>query len=351
MTDNIDSVLLDTITKAVAFFDSEGFVVRANRAWDFFWASCSKPVELLVYADLLTWTGLSDIGEEEMQETVEVRACDRDLIIMRCKFNTEEINGTMVEIEDVSHIKSRSLYLARINSDVAGKLRTHIAAMENVLSLLIDYGDTVPRNEAAGLLGETRQEVWRLTRLLDMMRDATALNSGEGKLDVNIEKVPISELIDEIIADCNIIIPESSQNGKINTDVDPALCVMSDRSICRKAISAILFNALHYSDAASPVKITATCVNKTAVHISVEDAGWGIPDGEQFRVFDYGFRGVRAKGSDYSGLGIELHIVRNLLNFIHAGINFVSKENHGTRFEIIIRNGCIKKEMPPKQGS
>jgi|GEM_PF-5463674 len=351
MIDNIDSVLLDTITRAVAFFDSEGFVIRANRAWDFFWANCSKPVELLVYDDLLAWTGLSDLGEQDMQETVEVRTEGRELIVMRCRFNTEEISGTMVEIEDVSHIKSRSLRLARINSDVAGKFRTHIAAMENVFSLLIDYGDTVPRDEAAGLLGEARREVWKLTRLLDLLRDATTLNSGEGKIEVNIEKVPVGELIDEIIADCDVIIPESSHKGRINTDVEPTLCVMSDRSICRKAISSVLFNALHYSDAASPVRITATCVNKTAVHISVEDVGWGIPDEEQSRIFDYGFRGVRAKGSDYSGLGIELHLVRNILNFINAGINFVSKENQGTRFEIIIRNGCTKKKMPTQQGS
>ena len=69
---------------------------------------------------------------------------------------------------------------------------------------------------------------------------------------------------------------------------------------------------------------------------SVKDEGIGIPEDEQSGLFERFFRAKNAV--NFEGTGLGLNIVSKYLQLLEGTINFESKPNEGTTFNIEIPN-------------
>lgn len=116
------------------------------------------------------------------------------------------------------------------------------------------------------------------------------------------------------------------------TDGTPHVLVDPDRF--RAALAAVLHNALRYSPAAMPVRITARAGDGGVV-LCVDDRGEGVPAPERERVFAEGWRGVVADGHDGAGLG--LFLARALLHAQDGRIEATDAPGGGARFVIRLR--------------
>jgi len=106
----------------------------------------------------------------------------------------------------------------------------------------------------------------------------------------------------------------------------------------QKIVSAILYvieNALIYSPKDKAVNVEAV-LGKTTLSILVTDKGYGIPAKEQEKVFSEFFRASNASLGINMGSGVSLAIAKRIIEEHGGSIQFSSKENEGSIFEITL---------------
>lgn len=104
-----------------------------------------------------------------------------------------------------------------------------------------------------------------------------------------------------------------------------------NKDILRRILLNLLNNAIKYSS--KDIEIH-TIVNETELELSVTDQGIGIPEKEQEMVFQKYFRATNVDALEGTGLGLV--VVKNYVEILGGTMDFVSKENKGTTFNITL---------------
>ena len=337
MDEQIDSLLIEHIAKPIAFFDSEGILVRANRSWEML---CCEPVDALIiltYEDLVEQLHLHAFDEMQMQDNCKITLGRKTLIIIRHRILFDKSSGIMVEIEDITTVEQNKNMIDATAADIMLDIRTRVASVQNALTLLVEYPDAAFSSDTNTLLNATRREMWDLSRHIETGRDLMIFNSGVLVQQVRPGSFNLKDLLDLIRIECSPVLPPSEGNSALQFDVEGDLQIYSDWYICHFVIANVAFNAFIYSDSTAPVIIRIRKPDVTSFHISVIDKGWGIPHEEQINVFSYGFRGKKTGTSDIAGLGVGLYLARKMLSLINSEIWFTSKPGSGSQFEILLR--------------
>lgn len=90
----------------------------------------------------------------------------------------------------------------------------------------------------------------------------------------------------------------------------------ADPAGIRLCLEVLLDNAIKYTPADTPIRLSATRASEGGVEFVVSDAGAAIPDDELERLFDKGYRGQSAGTIPGSGLG--LYIAKSIVE-VHGG--------------------------------
>jgi two-component system sensor histidine kinase VicK len=72
------------------------------------------------------------------------------------------------------------------------------------------------------------------------------------------------------------------------------------------------------------------------VMISVADTGYGIPKSQEGKIFSKLFRADNVREKETDGTGLGLYLVKSIVEASGGAVWFVSEENKGTTFYIII---------------
>jgi K+-sensing histidine kinase KdpD len=143
-------------------------------------------------------------------------------------------------------------------------------------------------------------------------------------------------MVDNVITDLEPLIKSTVPQPEVVVDIGNAKEIITDRNLCFKVLSVLLFNAVIYGEQPTKVTVTGTSTDD-GYRLTVKDTGWGIPTDEQSKIFNYAYRGEKAQKSDYSGLGVELYIARKLVRLIHAELLCLSREGEGSQFSILFK--------------
>ncbi len=98
----------------------------------------------------------------------------------------------------------------------------------------------------------------------------------------------------------------------------------------------LLSNAFKYSNDGGNILVKIIDTSNERVHIEIIDNGIGIPEDHLPHIFDPFYR---ATNNQYTGSGIGLALVKNLVEFHHGSIEVNSKANHGSTFRIELKKG------------
>ena len=105
-----------------------------------------------------------------------------------------------------------------------------------------------------------------------------------------------------------------------------------DEKWTREAVANIVDNAIKYTEKGS-VKISAVDY-EMFVRVDIEDTGIGIPEEEYSKIFTRFYRGKAVKQKE--GVGIGLHLARQILSGEGGYIKVGSKEGVGTVFSVFL---------------
>ena len=108
-----------------------------------------------------------------------------------------------------------------------------------------------------------------------------------------------------------------------------------DVSMMEKIIDNLISNAIKYSHPDTPVQINLKCEPDSWI-LEVKDNGIGISNKAQHRLFREFYRGENAINSKIVGSGIGLLLVKNYVEMHDGNISYISQENVGSTFKLVI---------------
>jgi signal transduction histidine kinase len=163
-------------------------------------------------------------------------------------------------------------------------------------------------------LAKARENIDRMTKLIDELLDAEKLEAGE--MSVQFDSFPLSALYEhcgEFFRTYDIAFPANSTS-----------VVRADFDHCCRILNNLLSNAVKYSPTPGSVTVTDS-VQRGGVRVSVEDKGPGIAEELQPNLF------ARYRSSR-GGTGLGLYIFKKLTELQGGEIGFQSLSGQGSTF-------------------
>lgn len=253
---------------------------------------------------------------------------------VRLGYGKEGMRGFVILLRDITREKSLEEERDEFISVVSHELRTPIAIAEGNVSnaiLLVEKNDDL--NAVKESLKQTYNQVVFLS---SMINDLSMLSRAErGKLNVEIESINVSELINELLANYT---PDAQKKGlELKAYLDPTLEVLlSGRLYVREILQNFITNAIKYTEKGHV--IIGAHPKNGGVEFYVSDTGIGIGKTDQEKIFDKFFRSEDYRTRQNNGTGLGLYVTMKLARLLHAEINFESELNEGSTFNVFIPN-------------
>ncbi|MCC6670362.1 MAG: HAMP domain-containing histidine kinase [Planctomycetes bacterium] len=197
---------------------------------------------------------------------------------------------------------------AEFLTSVTHELKTPLAGIR-LLAEMLEQGrvtDEGRRGEYHRLLaGETA----RLSTLIENVLDLGRLERGERALD------PRPLRYDDVAREAaELVRPLCQRDGlDVATDLAPVPApVAADRGALIQALLNVLDNARKYAPGGLRITVAGRADGATYT-IAVRDFGPGVPEGERERIFARFQRGAAQRDGHVPGLGIGLHLARELV--------------------------------------
>jgi two-component system sensor histidine kinase KdpD len=167
--------------------------------------------------------------------------------------------------------------------------------------------DAAARHELAQAIQE---EADRLNRLVQNLLEMTRLESGGIRVRKDWE--PLEEVIGSALARVEKLLGARHVDIRLAPDLP---LVPLDSLLLEQVLINLLDNAIKYAPSDTPIEISASVEDRTAL-VTVADRGPGFAPGEETRVFDKFYRGQEA--GTRSGAGLGLAIARGIVE-VHGG--------------------------------
>lgn len=185
----------------------------------------------------------------------------------------------------------RAALLAAVGHD----LRTPLSGIKAaVSSLRQDDVDWSPE-ESAELLATIEESADQLDDLVANLLDTSRLRAGV--LSVELRSVALDEVVSAVLL--------RLASGRVEASVSDALpLVQADPGLLERALANLVANALHFSPAGWPVRITATAEGD-AVLLAITDHGPGVAAADRDAMFAP-FQRLGDRGGGGVGLGLAI---------------------------------------------
>jgi two-component system OmpR family sensor kinase len=241
----------------------------------------------------------------------------------------------MLEGIEVSFQKEMSIKekMRQFVSDASHELRTPLTSIHGFVEVLL-RGAAKNEEQLHLALNSILIESERLTKLVN---DLLLLN----RLDIDAEKdmhsEKISDIIEEVYPQLNILSGERKIELKLKDDV----FVYGNRNKIKQVIFNLVQNAVKHTDEKNGC-ITISVDNalgssKDYVLLKVKDNGTGITEEHLGKIFDRFFRSEAHRSRKDGGYGLGLSIVKSIVDAHGGKIQVKSEVGIGTTFYVFFK--------------
>ncbi len=228
--------------------------------------------------------------------------------------------------------KSEDIRMSFI-SDVSHELRTPMTTIGGFVDGILD--DTIPVEKQKDYLVIVRDEVTRLSRLVNTFLDITRMQTD--KVNLVISNFDVNEAIRLIIIGLGSKIDERKLN--INLEFESDVCyVRADADKIKMVITNLIDNAIKFTFENGTITIF-TRPKGSEIQISVHNTGVGIPEEQQKIIFERLYKVDKSRSINKEGTGIGLYIVKSMLAAHGKDIKVSSKEGEYAEFVFCLERG------------
>lgn len=210
---------------------------------------------------------------------------------------------------------------------LAHDIRTPLTSVIGYLNLLEEAPD-MPAEQKAKYIGITLEKAYRLEHMVDEFFEITKYNLRQ----ISISKEPI-DLYYMLVQLTDEFTPMLRQNGNTIELIAPEeLTVFGDPDKLARVLNNVLKNAVSYSFADSPIRITAE-KEGDCIYIVFTNQGPSLPAERLEDIFEKFYRMDVARGSHSGGSGLGLAIAREIVT-LHGGTISAQCEGNDISFHI-----------------
>ncbi len=242
---------------------------------------------------------------------------------------TKTFNDMAYSLEKSDDIRTNFL------SDVAHELRTPMTTISGFVDGILD--DTIPEEKQKDYLVIVKDEVTRLSGLVNSFLDLTRLQTGNQSLEIT--NFDINETIRRTLVGFENKIEE--KNISVNLDMEAEhLIVKADMNSIRQVLTNLIENAIKFTNNGGEIKISAKSLKHEA-KISVYNTGVGIAQSDIKMIFERFYKADKSRSQNREGTGIGLYIVKDILNRHGKNILVDSVEGEFAEFSFTLDKGRI----------
>ncbi|MBV8353380.1 MAG: HAMP domain-containing protein [Verrucomicrobia bacterium] len=236
------------------------------------------------------------------------------------------IFGRALMLVDVTRFRWLDEMKSDMLSTLSHEIRTPLTGIRLVLHLLLEKSTGELTKAQEELVTTAWSDCERLLKTLNSILDLARMESGKAQLD--LREVPALRVVEESYYAFRDQAQAASHPLKMEVSEGlPAVCVDLER--ISLVFSNFFSNALKYSYSGTEIILMARVHGSDFVRFSVVNAGPGLSEEEQARVFDKFYRSSANKGE---GAGLGLSIARQVVQAHDGRIGVFSEREKRTEF-------------------
>ncbi len=237
---------------------------------------------------------------------------------------TENFNNMAYSLEKSDDIRNNFL------SDVAHELRTPMTTISGFVDGILD--GTIPKERQNDYLSIVRDEVGRLSGLVNSFLKLTRVEAGNQELEVT--NFDICEILRRTLFGFEAKIEEKKIN--IQFDIPDESCmVKADMNLIRQVVTNLIENAIKFTGIGGLLKLSVRQARSEA-EISVYNTGCGISDEDKKLIFERFYKADKSRSLNREGIGIGLYIVKDILKRHGKSITVESREGEFAEFSFTL---------------
>jgi signal transduction histidine kinase len=227
-------------------------------------------------------------------------------------------------------------FVAGVSHELCTPLAVINSAVENLADGVIDNHGQI--QEYAGIL---REQGLRLDRLLDqvLLFASSRLNGSKHEL----RPVEVAALVEQSVAASEPMLHDAgfAVEKTIDADLPP---IMADAATVSKCMDNLISNAMKYSGTKHWLSIRAAQAyenSRPEVQVSIADSGIGISAADLPHIFEPFYRVQSVRDGQARGVGLGLHLVKQMMEGMGGRVSVTSEVGKGTRFVLHFRVSAI----------
>ncbi|MBO6784255.1 MAG: hypothetical protein JJ899_13435, partial [Alphaproteobacteria bacterium] len=241
----------------------------------------------------------------------------------------EHLREALGKAQSASDAKSDFLALT------SHELRTPLNAIIGFAELSRRQLDDTAHERLPSYLDNILSASGHLVQIIDNLLDTVRIENET--LDMELVETSVADLVQDTVSMVEVRAREANIVLAL-PPIDDDMSVIADRTSARQILINLLTNAIKFTDDGGSVGIDIERGKEDLLYLTVWDTGIGIPVDQQQAVFDR-FHRVRSDAftTNTEGVGIGLHVARNLAQLMGGDITLDSELGRGSRFTLALR--------------
>ena len=280
------------------------------------------------------WAGAPESYEGEEYLAAQLDIEDRTVSVhLAPVLMGSEFLGTVSVFRDVTAEVEADRAKTEFVSMVSHELRTPMTSIKGYADLLLMGSAGALSEPQERFLAIVRNNVDRLTTLVDDLLDISRIESG--RLDLSPEPMEVTEAVGRVITSMQARADEKSQTLRSDLPAElPTVSADFDRVV--QILANLVGNACQYTPDGGEILVSAR-PDGSKVQVSVRDTGVGIRAEDQESIFDRFFRADDPLVQSTPGTGLGLSIVKSLVEMQGGEIWVDSELGEGSTFTFTLQ--------------
>jgi signal transduction histidine kinase len=231
------------------------------------------------------------------------------------------------QLEQASAMKSQFL------ANVSHELRTPLNAIIGYTHLMLEGVSGDLTTGQRDKLNRVDSNARHLLAIINDLLDITRIESG--KMPIQVERVMLQELIDEVMTEVEPLIQGTSL--AVTRTLTPRVPeIRTDRQKVKQIVLNLLSNALKFTPQGSVSIAIDYDTEQEEISVAVTDTGIGISEENQRTIFEAFGQTDGSYVKRHGGTGLGLSICRRLATILGGRITLESRLGEGSTFQLYL---------------